>query len=122
MSQHHDSVHVARIRNSAAGRGIRQPNRARHPMSATKCSDCYREPFAITKDEVRKTVDAFIAVLSAGDYQTLGELYDEDYLPVRPDGTVLGKSDILNDLKEHSMVLSGFETTPISLKASIYER
>ncbi len=114
MSQHHDSVHVAPIRNSAAGRSIRQLNRASNPMSPTKRSDSDGEPFAITKDEVRKTFAAFIAALSAGDYQTLRELYDEDYLLVRPDGAVLGKSEILNDLKEHSMVLSGFETQSTS--------
>jgi len=85
-------------------------------MSEIKRSDSHSGSSAIAEDEVQKTFDAFIAALSAGDYQTLGDLYDEDYLLVRPDGTVLGKSDILNDLKEHSMVLFSYETTPISLK------
>jgi ketosteroid isomerase-like protein len=85
-------------------------------MSPTKRSDSNSEFSPIANDEVQKTFDAFIAALSAGDYQTLGDLYDEDYLLIRPDGTVLGKSDILSDLKEHSMVLSSYETTPISLK------
>ena len=71
---------------------------------------------AITNDEVQRTFGAFIAALSAGDYQALQDLYDDDYLLVRPNGTALGKNDILNDLKEHSMVLSNVEITPISLK------
>jgi ketosteroid isomerase-like protein len=85
-------------------------------MSPTKRSESESASIAITNDEVRRTFDAFIAALSAGDCQTLHDLYDDDYLLVRPDGTVLGKRDILNDLKEHSMVLSSFDTTSISLK------
>jgi hypothetical protein len=96
--------------------GIRQPNPEGNPMSPTKRSDSNSGSSPIANDEVQKTFDAFIAALSAGDYQTLGDLCDEDYLLIRPDGTVLGKSDILSDLKEHSMVLSSYETTPISLK------
>lgn len=71
---------------------------------------------AITENEVRDAFDAFIAVLCAGDHEALQHIYDDDYLLVRPDGTVLGKKDILNDLKRHSMVLSSFEMTPNSLK------
>lgn len=71
---------------------------------------------AITENEVRDAFDAFIAALCAGDHEALQDIYDDDYLLVRPDGTVLGKKDILNDLKGHSMVLSSFETTSNSLK------
>ncbi|MGA3132619.1 MAG: nuclear transport factor 2 family protein [Terracidiphilus sp.] len=87
-------------------------------MKSDKSKQRSRDPqtSTISNDEVQNTFDAFIAALYAGDYQTLRELYDDDYLLVRPDGTLLGKMDILNDLKEHSMVLSCFETTPISLK------
>ena len=87
-------------------------------MSPANRSDGQRATFTITKDEVRRTFDAFVAALTTGDYQTLHDLYDNGYLLIRPDGTVLGKKDILNDLTEHSMVLSGFETTPISLKTT----
>ena len=85
-------------------------------MNPTKRSDSSTESSPIANDEVQETINAFIAALSAGDYQTLGHLYGEDYLLIRPDGTVLGKIDILNDLKEHSMVLRSYESTPISLK------
>jgi ketosteroid isomerase-like protein len=97
-------------------RSIPQPNRESDPMSPTNRSDGNSESSHIANDEVQTTFDAFIAALSAGDYQTLDDLYDEDYLLIRPDGTVFGKSDILSDLKEHSMVLSSYETTPVSLK------
>lgn len=72
--------------------------------------------YAITEDEMQRTIDAFIAALFAGNYQTLNKLYPDDCLLVRPDGAVLGKSDISDDLKEPSIVLSTLETTPISLK------
>jgi ketosteroid isomerase-like protein len=103
-------------RYSPAGRSIRQPNRESDPMNRIKRSDSSSESSPIANDEVQETFNAFIAALSAGDYQTLGDLYGEDYLLIRPDGTVLGKSDILNDLKKHSIVLSSYESTPISLK------
>jgi ketosteroid isomerase-like protein len=79
-------------------------------MSPSKQSDSESASFVITNEEVRRTFDAFIAALFGGDYQTLHDLYDDDYILVRPDGTVLVKKDILNDLKEHSMVLFSSET------------
>src|SRR6201993_4489340 len=66
---------AARIRPSAAGRSIRQPNREGDPMSPSKRSDSNSEFSPIANDEVQKTFDTFIAALSAGDHQTLGELY-----------------------------------------------
>lgn len=87
-------------------------------MSPTKRSASESASIPITNNEVRKTFDAFIAALTRGDYQTLNDLCDNGYLFVCPNGIVLGKKDILNDFKKHSMVLSGFETTPISLKTN----
>ncbi len=39
------------------------------------------------------------------------QVYSDDYMLVRPDGSVLSKAQILNDLKTHSMVFNSIELT-----------
>src|SRR5690349_13524752 len=71
---------------------------------------------AITEAEVRDKFNEFIDALKTGDVQTLERIYRDDYLLVRPDGTILTKRQILDDLKGHSMIFTTFETAWVRIK------
>ena len=54
----------------------------------------------MTKDEVlRIHTDVFYGSLKNQNYAALEELYSDDYMLVRPDGSVLTKQEVLHDLR-----------------------
>jgi ketosteroid isomerase-like protein len=51
------------------------------------------------EDVLRTHVETFQVALKARDLETLSSLYSDDYMLVRPDGSVLSKDEVLRDLR-----------------------
>jgi ketosteroid isomerase-like protein len=66
----------------------------------------------MTAEEVSRTQrEGFYGALKANDLENLSEIYSDDYMLVRPDGSVLSKAQILDDLKTHAMSFPSIELT-----------
>ena len=66
----------------------------------------------ITAEEVRRTHrEDFYGALGKNHLEKLSEIYSEDYMLVRPDGSVFSKAQILADLSAHSMSFPSIELT-----------
>jgi hypothetical protein len=64
----------------------------------------------MTKDEVLTTHrNVFLAALLNRDFKILSTLYSNDYILVRPDGTVFNKDEILRDLRENDLIFKSIE-------------
>jgi hypothetical protein len=50
------------------------------------------------EDVLRTHVETFQAALKARDFDTLSKLNSDDYMLVRPDGSVLSRDEVLRDL------------------------
>ena len=50
------------------------------------------------EDVVRTHTEGFNRALTTHDLDALSAIYADDYMLVRPDGSVLGKEDVLRDL------------------------
>src|SRR5881392_4242124 len=58
----------------------------------------------MTKEEVLKIhADVFYGSLKSQNYAALEELYSDDYMLVRPDGSVLNKQEGLQDLRSNGL-------------------
>ena len=58
----------------------------------------------MTPEEVsRAHREGFYGALRKNDLEKLSQVYSDDYMLVRPDGSVLSKGQILDDLKTHAM-------------------
>ena|SRR5437867_9110537 len=58
----------------------------------------------MTKDEILKIhTDRFLGALTAQNYAALEALYSDDYMLVRPDGSVLIKHEVLQDLRNNGL-------------------
>ena len=54
----------------------------------------------MTEAEVLRThVDLFNGALKSRDWDELAAIYSDDYMLVRPDGSVLSKEEVLKDLR-----------------------
>jgi ketosteroid isomerase-like protein len=66
----------------------------------------------LTKEEVSRVHrEKFYGALKNSDLEKLAEVYADDYMLVRPDGSVFSKAQILDDLKAHAMSFSSIELT-----------
>ena|SRR5580658_1099939 len=66
----------------------------------------------ITREEVsRAHREDFYRALEKNDLEKLAQIYSDDYMLVRPDGSVFSKAQILDDLKTHSMSFPSIELT-----------
>lgn len=66
----------------------------------------------LTKEEVSRVHrEEFYAALKNSDLEKLAEVYADDYMLVRPDGSVFSKAQILDDLKTHTMSFSSIALT-----------
>jgi ketosteroid isomerase-like protein len=64
----------------------------------------------ITTQEVSSAHhDDFYGALRKNDWEKLSQIYSNDYMLVRPDGSVLSKAEILDDLKTHAMRFPSIE-------------
>lgn len=63
----------------------------------------------ISTEEVQRCFASFVLALKECDLKSLREIYADDYTLVRPNGDLLGKKQILEDLEAHSMRFTSFE-------------
>jgi ketosteroid isomerase-like protein len=66
----------------------------------------------VTAEEViRVHREDFYGALKANDFEKLSEIYSDDYMLVRPDGSAFSKAQILDDLEIHAMSFKSIELT-----------
>ena len=66
----------------------------------------------LTAEEVSRTHrEDFYGALRKNDLAKLSQIYSDDYMLVRPDGSVFSKAQILDDLTAHSMSFQSIELT-----------
>jgi ketosteroid isomerase-like protein len=66
----------------------------------------------MTKEEVSRVHrEDFYGALKKNDLEKLTQIYSDDYMLVRPDGSTFSKAQILDDLKTHSMSFNSIELT-----------
>src|SRR6266478_2699343 len=71
----------------------------------------------LTADEVARThTQVFNAALLSRDLDTLATLYADDYMLVRPDGSVLSKDEVLNDLREGGLTFKSIEVKNVNVR------
>lgn len=64
----------------------------------------------MTADEVMRIhTDVFYRALKSQDYGGLEQLYSDDYMLVRPDGSVLNKVEVLQDLRTNGLTFRSIE-------------
>jgi ketosteroid isomerase-like protein len=74
----------------------------------------------ITAEEVRSThCEDFYGALRQNDLEKLSQIYSDDYMLVRPDGSSFSKAQILDDLKTHSVNFRSIEL--MNEKIRIYD-
>src|SRR4029077_1133234 len=73
-------------------------------FTAAKHPGLLRSIIVMTKNEVLKVhTDVFYAALTRQNYAALEELYSDDYMLVRPDGSLLNKQEVLQDLRNNGL-------------------
>jgi len=66
----------------------------------------------LTTEEVsRAHREDFYGALRKNDLEKLSQIYSDDYMLVRPDGSAFSKAQILDDLKTHAMNFKSIELT-----------
>src|SRR5690349_24568172 len=64
----------------------------------------------MTEGEVLRThVDLFNGALKNRDWDELAAIYSDDYMLVRPDGSVLNKQEVFKDLRDQGLVFHSIE-------------
>jgi len=64
----------------------------------------------LTAEEVNRTHrEDFYGALKSNDLEKPSQIYADDYMLVRPDGSTFSKTQILDDLKTHSLVFRSME-------------
>jgi ketosteroid isomerase-like protein len=62
-----------------------------------------------TREVTRAHREDFYGALRNNDLAKLSQIYSEDYMLVRSDGTAFSKAQILDDLKSHAMTFRSIE-------------
>jgi hypothetical protein len=64
----------------------------------------------MTKDGVLEIhMDRFLGALTSQNYAALEALYSDDYILVRPDGSVLNKQGVLQDLRNNGLTFHSID-------------
>jgi Domain of unknown function (DUF4440) len=71
-----------------------------------------------TLEVLKVHTEVFYAALTVQNYAALEELYSDDYMLVRPDGSVLNKSEVLQDLRSGGLRFHSID--PGQLWARVY--
>ena len=72
------------------------------------------------EDVIRTHTEGFNRALTAHDLDALSAIYADDYMLVRPDGSVLGKEDVLRDLGAGGLRFTSIELANVSVR--IYDQ
>jgi ketosteroid isomerase-like protein len=71
----------------------------------------------MTEAEVTSThVDVFNRALESRDLDALAAIYSDDYMLVRPDGSVLSKEDVLTDLRIGGLAFKAIEIADVKVR------
>ena len=71
----------------------------------------------MTEAEVLRThVDFFNGALKSRDWDQLAAIYSDDYMLVRPDGTVLSKEEVLADLRIGGLAVKAIEIADVKVR------
>ena len=72
------------------------------------------------EDVIRTHVEGFNRALTTHDLEALSAIYADDDMLVRPDGSVLGKEDVLRDLGAGGLRVRSIELANVSVR--IYDQ
>jgi len=71
----------------------------------------------MTQAEVLRThVDFFNGALKNRDWDELAAIYSDDYMLVRPDGSVLSKEEVLRDLRIGGLTFKAIEIADVKVR------
>ena len=70
----------------------------------------------ITTEAVVRTHTEFNRALTARDFDALSKLYADDYMLVRPDGSVLSKQEVLRDLQAGGLKFTSIEIANVKVR------
>ena len=71
----------------------------------------------MTEAEVLRThVDLFNGALKSRDWDELAAIYSDDYMLVRPDGSVLSKEEVLKDLRVGELEFKQIEVADVKVR------
>jgi ketosteroid isomerase-like protein len=71
----------------------------------------------MTEAEVVRThVDRFNGALKSRNWDELAAIYSDDYMLVRPDGSVLSKEEVLADLRIGGLAFKAIEITDVKVR------
>jgi ketosteroid isomerase-like protein len=74
----------------------------------------------MTSDDVVGVHSEFNRALTSRDFDALSALYADDYMLVRPDGSVLSKEQVLRDLDAGGLVFHSIEIVNVTVR--VYEQ
>jgi ketosteroid isomerase-like protein len=76
-----------------------------------------REERKMTEAEVLRThLDLFNGALKSRDWDQLEAIYSDDYMLVRPDGSVLSKEEVLADLRIGGLAVKAIEIADVKVR------
>jgi len=70
----------------------------------------------MTETEVVSTHDRFNCALKSQDWEDLAAIYSDDYMLVRPDGSVLSKEEVLADLRIGGLAFKAIEIADVKVR------
>src|SRR5579872_4839511 len=71
----------------------------------------------MTEAEVLRThADLFNGALKSRDWEQLAAIYSDDYMLVRPDGSVLSKEEVLKDLRVGGLEVKEIEVADVKVR------
>ena len=71
----------------------------------------------MTEAEVLRThIDLFNGALKSRDWDQLAAIYSDDYMLVRPDGSVLSKEEVLADLRTGRLAFKAIEIADVKVR------
>lgn len=70
----------------------------------------------IAVEDVVRTHTEFNRALTMRDFNALSKLYADDYVLVRPDGSVLSKKDVLHDLQAGGLKFTSIEIANVNVR------
>ena len=71
----------------------------------------------MTREEVIRThTQEFNGALLAQDLDGLSRIYADDYMLVRPDGSVLSKQEVLRDLRDGGLIFRSIEIGDVNVR------
>src|SRR5580698_6346565 len=86
-------------------------------MRAANGQRAFRGERKMTEAEVLRThVELFYGALKSRDWDQLAAIYSDDYMLVRPDGSVLSKQEVLTDLRIGGLTFKAIEIADVKIR------